>query len=352
MEVAVYRSPGEVAVEERPVPVPAAGQVLVEVATAGSAAPTSTSCSKAGASPGLVGSRVQREWSPRSAPAARLVGRATGRRRRLSPLRRCRRCLEGKPSQCESRRRRSTATPVTARSPATSSATPVRCCDSPTGCRPGWRRWPSPWRWRCTASRGSGIVHGDTAMVFGAGPIGALTIAALVGRWDWARSWWSSPASAADELAADSGAAEVLDPVRARDLPAVGARAPVAARRRRGARVLGQEGGHGGRLLPAPPWRAPGARRCGHRGAELRPQPDDPQRAHCAARSSTTRTGSSGPWSCLGRGGCRSSCSSIPTTSHSKGSARPAELAGGRIAGKVMVVAGGAASGHPTWRRD
>jgi (R,R)-butanediol dehydrogenase / meso-butanediol dehydrogenase / diacetyl reductase len=57
----------------------------------------------------------------------------------------------------------------------------------------------------------SGIVPGDAAMVFGAGPIGALTIAALVAK-DIGPVVVIEPGHRRRRLAADLGAAEVLDP--------------------------------------------------------------------------------------------------------------------------------------------
>jgi (R,R)-butanediol dehydrogenase/meso-butanediol dehydrogenase/diacetyl reductase len=57
----------------------------------------------------------------------------------------------------------------------------------------------------------SGVMPGDTAMVFGAGPIGALTVAALVAR-GIGPVTVVEPAPARRRLAAELGATEVLTP--------------------------------------------------------------------------------------------------------------------------------------------
>ena len=70
---------------------------------------------------------------------------------------------------------------------------------------------PNHYRWRCTASRGSGVAPGDTVMVFGAGPIGALSVAALqsMGVTDITVV---EPHGGRRRLAADLGVSAVVDP--------------------------------------------------------------------------------------------------------------------------------------------
>jgi (R,R)-butanediol dehydrogenase/meso-butanediol dehydrogenase/diacetyl reductase len=64
----------------------------------------------------------------------------------------------------------------------------------------------------------SGMVKGDTAMVFGAGPIGALTIAALAAL-DMGPVVVVEPGERRRRLATDLGAAEVLDPTELETYP-------------------------------------------------------------------------------------------------------------------------------------
>ena len=57
----------------------------------------------------------------------------------------------------------------------------------------------------------SNVAPGDTVMVFGAGPIGALSIAALR-PWASRRSPWSSPTKGAADWRSSLGASAVVDP--------------------------------------------------------------------------------------------------------------------------------------------
>ena len=88
---------------------------------------------------------------------------------------------------------------------------PIAAARCPTGCRPGWRRWPSPWPWRCTASPGRAWSPATRPWCSGPVPSGRSP-SPRWWPWTWARSWWSSRASGAGGWPPSSGAAEVLDP--------------------------------------------------------------------------------------------------------------------------------------------
>ncbi|HXQ60175.1 MAG TPA: alcohol dehydrogenase catalytic domain-containing protein, partial [Acidimicrobiales bacterium] len=105
MPVAVYRAPGEVEVEQRPVPSPGLGQVLVEVGHCGICGSDIHLMLEGWGKPGLVGGHEftgtiaalgdgVTDW----AVGEEIVGGASPR------CGTCRRCREGKPSQCERRR--------------------------------------------------------------------------------------------------------------------------------------------------------------------------------------------------------------------------------------------------------
>ncbi len=104
MAVAVYRAPGEVAVEQRPVPRPGPGQVLVEVGHCGICGSDIHLMLEGWGKPGLVGGHEftgtvsavgadAGDWTVGDA----VVGGPSPR------CGACRRCREGKPSQCERR---------------------------------------------------------------------------------------------------------------------------------------------------------------------------------------------------------------------------------------------------------
>ncbi len=105
MPAAVYRKPGEVVVEEKPVPEPGPGEVLVEVDHCGICGSDIHMLLEGwGDKPGLVAGH---EFTGSIAALGEgvdgwelgetVVGRTTPK------CGRCRRCLEGKPSQCENR---------------------------------------------------------------------------------------------------------------------------------------------------------------------------------------------------------------------------------------------------------
>ena len=259
--------PGDVGVEERPVPTPGPGEVLVEVAYCGICGSDLHIMIEGWGKPGNVGGH---EYTGIVAAVGEGVTRwAPGDAVVCGPSPRCgecRRCREGQPSQCERRdRHRSTAIPGGAFAGyVVNDARSLLAL--PDGMSPRVAALAEPLAVALHGITRSGMVPGDTAMVFGAGPIGALTIAALVAM-DLGPVVVVEPGERRRRLAAELGAAEVLHPTELETYPALGARTPVAARRRRRVRVLGQEGGHGVRLLPAAARRPPGARGGGHRGA-------------------------------------------------------------------------------------
>ena len=219
MSAAVYRSPGVVTVEERPVPRPGPGQVLVEVdhcgicgsdihqsATGGASSPARWP-GTSGPAPSPPWATTSTDWSvgervvggPRpSAGRAGGAGRASRRSARTAA-----------PHHRQRRRRLRRVHPGRAR-PA--------CCACPRGSRPGRRRWPSRWPWPCTASPARASRPGDTAMVIGAGPIGALTVARC-GPWASTASRWSSRRKAASAWPAIWGPTEVIDPADLETFP-------------------------------------------------------------------------------------------------------------------------------------
>ena len=218
MPAAVYQRPGEVGWRNARCPGPAPARCWSRSTTAASADRTSTSCSRAGAS---------RDWSAGHEFTGTIVaaGRRGGRAGRLgetvvggpSPSAgRCRRCLEGKPSQCEDRRARS-STATTAPSPATSGATrlapaPARAL-GPRG-RPGRAAGRGP-------PRHHPVGHGRRATRPWSSAPDPSAPSPSPPWWPGAsaRSSWSSPASGASSWPATSGPTEVLDPAELETFP-------------------------------------------------------------------------------------------------------------------------------------
>ena len=218
------------------------------------------------------GPRVDRHRSPRSAPTstAGRVGDAVvgGPSPRCG---RCRRCREGKPSQCENRERSMTEDLAQDGAFADYILVDARSLLAlPDGLSPRAAALAEPLAVALHGITRAEIVEGDSVMVFGAGPIGALVDRRAgrpghrPGHRGRARraAASSSPATSAPTRCSHPSDLEVF-PLWEPDRIADGAV-------RRGARVLGQEGGHGGRLLPAAPGRAPGHGRRRHRAADLR----------------------------------------------------------------------------------
>ena len=180
MTAAVYQSPGVITVEERPVPVPGPEQILVQVHHCGICGSDIHQLRDGwGFKPGAVAGH---EWTGTIAAIGegvdaallgqQVVGAASPR------CGTCRRCLEGKPSQCE---QRSSAITDNADG-AFAEYILVRAASVlalPDGLSARHAALAEPLAVALHGITRSGIAPGDTAMVIGAGPIGALTIAAL-----------------------------------------------------------------------------------------------------------------------------------------------------------------------------
>src|ERR1700722_3040490 len=212
MSAAVYRSPGVIPVEDRPVPRPGPGQVLVQVHHCGICGSDIHQLRDGwGFKPGAVAGH---EWSGTIAAVGDDVeDRSVGERvvGGSSPkCGTCRRCQEGKPSQCENRSSLITdggdgafAEFILARA-----AGVLRL---PEGLSARHAALAEPLAVALHGITRSGIAAGDTAMVIGAGPIGALTVAAL--RAMGVESVTVvEPSEGRRRLAADVGATEVIDP--------------------------------------------------------------------------------------------------------------------------------------------
>lgn len=218
MHAAVYRAPGEVVVEERPRPEPEPHQVLVEVSHCGVCGSDVHMMVDGWGQPGrvegheftgviaAVGSDVD-GWSVGEA----IVGGPGAK------CGTCRRCREGKPSQCESR-----AGSITdATDGAFAGFTLVDAASLlrvPDGLTVREAALAEPLAVALHGITRSGIGSKDTAMVFGAGPIGALTIAALVAR-GIGPVTVVEPGGARQRLAGTLGAAAVLHPSELETFP-------------------------------------------------------------------------------------------------------------------------------------
>jgi 2-desacetyl-2-hydroxyethyl bacteriochlorophyllide A dehydrogenase len=211
MTAAVYRGPGEIVVEERSVPTLGPEQVLVEVAHCGICG---TDIHLLLEGKGRSGSVEGHEWSgvivavgadvSEWAIGDAVVGGPSPR------CRHCRRCLEGKPSQCQNRK----GSVMDASEGAfaryvRANAAAVR--PVPPGVTMREAALAEPLAVALHGITRSGVTKGDTIMVFGAGPIGALTVAVL-------KAWGLGPITVVEpgarrrHLAQDLGADEVLDP--------------------------------------------------------------------------------------------------------------------------------------------
>lgn len=212
MPAAVYRRPGEVVVEERPVPRPGTGEVLVEVDHCGiCGSDIHLLLDGWGDKPGLVAGH---EFTGAIAALGEGVeGWEIGETvvGGTSPkCGRCRRCLEGKPSQCENRE----GTIVDGYDGAFARYVLVRSAALlrvPPGLTARQAALAEPLAVALHGITRSGVAPGDTVMVIGAGPIGALSIAALVAR-GIGPIVAVEPGQRRKQLASDLGAAEVLDP--------------------------------------------------------------------------------------------------------------------------------------------
>jgi threonine dehydrogenase-like Zn-dependent dehydrogenase len=180
MSAAVYQSPGVVTVEERPVPRPGPDEVVVRVHSCGICGSDIHQLRDGwGLPPGVIAGH---EWSGSIVAvgddvASWSVGEVVvgGPGPRCGT---CRRCLEGKPSQCENRHSMTTghsdgafAEFILARASGV-----IRL---PDGLDPRHAALAEPLSVAIHGITRSGVAPGDSVIVFGAGPIGALSIAAL-----------------------------------------------------------------------------------------------------------------------------------------------------------------------------
>lgn len=218
MPVAVYRAPGDVAVEERPVHDPGADEVLVEVDHCGICGSDIHLMLEGWGTPGRVEGH---EWTGRVAAIGPgvadwsvgdlVVGGPSPR------CGRCRRCREGQPSQCEGRQRSITDAMdgAFARFVRVHASSLLRL---PTGLDSRAAALAEPLAVALHGITRSRLGPGDTAMIFGAGPIGALSLAALV-----ARGFGSvivvEPGARRQELARRLGAARVVEPSELETFP-------------------------------------------------------------------------------------------------------------------------------------
>ncbi len=212
MAAAVYQSPGVVTVEERPVPRPGPEQVVVRVHSCGICGSDIHQLRDGwGLPPGVVAGH---EWSGTIAAVGDdvttwsvgelVVGGASPR------CGTCRRCQEGKPSQCENRHSMTTehtdgafAEYIVARA-----AGVLRL---PEGLAPRHAALAEPLSVAMHGITRSGVATGDSVMVFGAGPIGALSIAALK-MMGIDEITVVEPSEGRRKLASALGASEVVDP--------------------------------------------------------------------------------------------------------------------------------------------
>jgi len=219
MPAAVYRRPGVVEVEQRPVPRPGPGEVLVEVDHCGICGSDIHLLLEGWAGkPGLVAGH---EYTGSVAALGPGVGGwSTGDPVVGGPsprCGRCRRCLEGKPSQCEHQDSivdgsdGAFARYVLARA---ASLVPL-----PPGLTSRQAALAEPLAVALHGMTRSGVAAGDSVMVIGAGPIGALSIAALVAR-GIGPVVAVEPGARRRRLARDLGADEVLDPDDLQTFPA------------------------------------------------------------------------------------------------------------------------------------
>jgi len=212
MPAAVYQRPGEIVVEERAVPSPARGEVLVEVDHCGiCGSDIHMLLDGWGDQPGRVAGHEYAGnivalgdgvdgWSVGEI----VVGGSAPK------CGHCRRCLEGRPSQCENRHdiMADDHDGAFARYVVVPAAALVRL---PPGLMARHAALAEPLAVALHGITRSGVAPGDAVMVMGAGPIGALSIAALVAR-GVGPITAVEPVPTRQQLARQLGAAAVLHP--------------------------------------------------------------------------------------------------------------------------------------------
>ncbi len=218
MPAAVLHRPGVVVVEDRPVPRPAPDEVLVEVDHCGICGSDVHMLLDGWGETGLVagheftGTIVALGADVEGWQLGELVVGGSSPR-----CGRCRRCLEGKPSQCENR----AGSVVDGHDGAFARYVLVREASLlrlPPGLTTRQAALAEPLAVALHGITRSGVVPGDRVMVIGAGPIGALSIAALVAR-GIGPIIAVEPGERRRQLARQLGATEVLDPADLETFP-------------------------------------------------------------------------------------------------------------------------------------
>jgi len=219
MPAAVYRAPGEIALEDRPVPLPGPEEILVEVSHCGVCGSDIHLMVEGWGKPGLVGGH---EFTGTIAAVGDAVsGWSVGDAVVGGPSPRCgkcRRCLEGKPSQCENRQGTVDAhldNGAFAQYILLNQASVLRV---PDGLTLRQAALAEPLAVAIHGITRSGLSPGDSAMVFGAGPIGALSVAALIAR-GIGPVTVVEPAEARRRLALALGADSAIDPSELESYP-------------------------------------------------------------------------------------------------------------------------------------
>ncbi|MHB8681825.1 MAG: zinc-dependent alcohol dehydrogenase [Acidimicrobiales bacterium] len=212
MPAAVYRGAGVIEVAELPVPEPGPGQVVLEIEYCGVCGSDLHLVVEGWGAPGTVagheftgtvravGAGVE-GWAPGDV----VVGGPSPR------CGHCRRCVEGKPSQCENRGG-GVADHLGggfARYTLVDAAALLRL---PEGMSPRLAALAEPLAVALHGITRARLQPGDSVMVFGAGPIGALSIAALVSAGAGYRVTVVEPGAGRRELAAALGADAVVHP--------------------------------------------------------------------------------------------------------------------------------------------
>jgi L-iditol 2-dehydrogenase len=212
MAAAVYKSPGVVTVERRPVPRPEPEQVVVRVHSCGICGSDIHQLRDGwGFTPGRVAGH---EWSGTIAAIGDSVTDwSVGEMVVGGPSPRCgtcRRCREGKPSQCENRTAMAGdhSDGAFAEYIVTRASAMLRL---PEGLSARHAALAEPLSVALHGITRSGVTAGDTVMVFGAGPIGALSVAALRAR-GIEEVTVVEPHPERQRLAERLGATAVLDP--------------------------------------------------------------------------------------------------------------------------------------------
>ncbi|HLX89783.1 MAG TPA: alcohol dehydrogenase catalytic domain-containing protein [Acidimicrobiales bacterium] len=211
MPAAVYQGKGRLTVEDRPVPEPGPDQVLVEVGHCGVCGSDLHMIVEGWGAPGSIAGH---EWSGTiRAVGAGVSQWAAGDVVVGGPSPRCghcRRCLQGKPSQCENR-----SSMITEHSDGAFAGYILVDARAllrvPPGLAPRSAALAEPLAVALHGITRGKLEPGETVMVFGAGPIGALSIAALVAQGGH-RVTVVEPNPGRQALAQKLGADEVLHP--------------------------------------------------------------------------------------------------------------------------------------------